>query len=93
MCGYCLPWKRASFPVAILLLACLPLSGQNAVVAGRVVDPSGAVIPGATIEIVSKATGSRTVTTSNVTSGDFGLIRLSQVNTPRQIQFGLRLSF
>jgi hypothetical protein len=29
----------------------------------------------------------------NVTSGDFGRIRLNQVNTPRQIQFGLRLSF
>lgn len=30
---------------------------------------------------------------TSVTSGDFGRIRLSQVNTPRQIQFGLRLSF
>ncbi len=28
-----------------------------------------------------------------VTSADFGRIRLSQVNLPRQIQFGLRLSF
>jgi hypothetical protein len=27
------------------------------------------------------------------TSGDFGKIRLNQVNTPRQIQFGLRLVF
>jgi hypothetical protein len=30
---------------------------------------------------------------TTVTSGDFGLIRLSQVNRPRQIQFGMRLSF
>ncbi len=27
------------------------------------------------------------------TSADFGKIRLNQVNTPRQIQFGMRLSF
>jgi hypothetical protein len=30
---------------------------------------------------------------SNVTSADFGRIRLLQVNTPRQIQFGLRFSY
>jgi len=30
---------------------------------------------------------------TNVTSADFGLIRLSQVNVPRQIQFGLRFSY
>jgi hypothetical protein len=30
---------------------------------------------------------------TSVTSGDFGLIRLRQANLPRQIQFGLRLSF
>ena len=30
---------------------------------------------------------------TNVTSADFGRIRLSQVNLPRQIQFGMRLSF
>jgi len=29
----------------------------------------------------------------SVTSADFGKIRLNQVNTPRQIQFGLRMSF
>lgn len=30
---------------------------------------------------------------TNVTSADFGLIRLLQVNSPRQIQFGLRFSY
>ncbi|HWB96496.1 MAG TPA: TonB-dependent receptor, partial [Bryobacteraceae bacterium] len=30
---------------------------------------------------------------TSITSGDFGKIRLSQVNTPRQIQFGMRFSF
>ncbi len=30
---------------------------------------------------------------TSVTSADFGKIRLNQVNTPRQIQFGMRLSF
>jgi hypothetical protein len=30
---------------------------------------------------------------TNVTSADFGLIRLLQVNTPRQIQLGLRFSY
>ncbi len=30
---------------------------------------------------------------TSVTSSDFGKIRLNQANTPRQIQFGLRLSF
>jgi len=30
---------------------------------------------------------------TNVTSADFALIRLSQVNVPRQIQFGLRFSY
>ena len=28
-----------------------------------------------------------------ITSGDFGKIRLNQINNPRQIQFGIRLSF
>jgi hypothetical protein len=31
--------------------------------------------------------------TTNVTSADFGVIRLQQVNTPRQIQFGLRFRY
>jgi hypothetical protein len=30
---------------------------------------------------------------TNITSADFGRIRLQQVNTPRQIQFGLRFSY
>ncbi len=30
---------------------------------------------------------------TSVTSADFGRIRLSQVNVPRQIQFGLRFSY
>lgn len=30
---------------------------------------------------------------TNVTSADFGRIRLQQVNTPRQIQFGLRFVY
>jgi hypothetical protein len=30
---------------------------------------------------------------TNITSADFGLIRLQQVNIPRQIQFGLRFSY
>jgi hypothetical protein len=30
---------------------------------------------------------------ASITSADFGKIRLNQVNTPRQIQFGMRLSF
>ena len=29
----------------------------------------------------------------SITSGDFGRIRLSQVNTPRQVQFGMRLGW
>jgi len=31
--------------------------------------------------------------TTSITSGDFGRIRLSQANRPRQIQFGLRFVF
>ena len=30
---------------------------------------------------------------TSITSSSFGLIFLSQANTPREIQFGLRLSF
>ncbi|MCC6589141.1 MAG: TonB-dependent receptor [Bryobacterales bacterium] len=30
---------------------------------------------------------------TSITSADFGLIRLTQVNTPRQIQFGLRFTY
>ncbi len=30
---------------------------------------------------------------TSITSADFGLIRLAQVNTPRQIQFGLRFTY
>jgi len=48
-----------------LLIWCLPLLAQNAIVAGRVVDSSGAVVPGASIAITNKATGIRTVSTAN----------------------------
>jgi hypothetical protein len=30
---------------------------------------------------------------TSITAGDFGKVTLAQVNTPRQIQFGIRLSF
>ena len=30
---------------------------------------------------------------TSITSGDFARIRITQVNTPRQIQFGLRVTF
>jgi len=51
---------RSGVQVAMLLaLAALPLSGQNfrGGINGTVVDPSGAVVPGAAIEAVSTGTG------------------------------------
>ena len=30
---------------------------------------------------------------TNITSADFGRIRLNQANTPRQIQFGMRFTY
>ncbi|MCZ2078006.1 MAG: TonB-dependent receptor [Bryobacteraceae bacterium] len=52
--------------LAFLLLLCtLPVLGQNAVVAGRVVDSSGAVVPGSALELRNTATNVVLKTTSN----------------------------
>jgi Carboxypeptidase regulatory-like domain/TonB-dependent Receptor Plug Domain len=63
--------------VAILALAIgVPLYAQvSAAISGRVTDPSGAAIPGATVTVKSLETGaSRTVTTND--SGDYTVVGL-----------------
>ena len=41
----------------VTLLCCAPVWGQNAVVSGQVIDSSGAVVPGASLELRNNATG------------------------------------
>ena len=50
-----------------LVFLCLSaaLCGQNAVVSGRVLDPSQAVVPNATVELTNRATAIKTATTTN----------------------------
>ncbi|HTB20635.1 MAG TPA: TonB-dependent receptor [Bryobacteraceae bacterium] len=61
--------------LALILLAA-PLRAQvNAAISGRVLDPSGAVVPGATVTVKSLETGaSRTVTSDG--SGDYTVLGL-----------------
>jgi hypothetical protein len=68
-------WKiasRAAAPLWILILAAsiLPLpnaraQGTDAVVSGNVLDPTGAIVPAATITALNLNTGVKTVVTSN----------------------------
>jgi Carboxypeptidase regulatory-like domain len=56
-----------AFSIGCLVAAALPAEAQEArgTLQGRVSDQSGAVVPGATVEIVNVATGVTTATTSN----------------------------
>jgi hypothetical protein len=51
--------------VLLFLLCCPPAWGQNAVVSGRVTDSSGAVLPGANLELRNTATNVKLKTSSN----------------------------
>lgn len=51
--------------LTLLLVAITPLFAQDAQVAGRISDPSGAVIPGASIVITNTATGAQRTAASN----------------------------
>ena len=54
------------FLVALLFIAAMtPAFAQNAQIGGRVTDPSGAVIPGVTITLISTETGVARKATSN----------------------------
>jgi carboxypeptidase family protein/TonB-dependent receptor-like protein len=59
--------RVAAAIVAILCLLCTPAIAQEArgTVQGRVLDSSGAAVPGATVEVVNVATGVVTATTTN----------------------------
>lgn len=61
--------RLALFLAAVLLLTCRVLSAQvtRGTITGIVVDPSGAIIPGAQIEVVKTDTGSKTDIVSNKT--------------------------
>ena len=56
---------RAVLALAALLLSYAPLYGQNAVVSGRVLDTSNAVVPGAAIELRNTATNVKFETRTN----------------------------
>src|SRR5690242_13827905 len=59
-----MPFLRAFLLLAVIGL---PLTAQTdrGTILGRVSDPSGAVVPGATITVTSLETGLKTTTTSN----------------------------
>jgi hypothetical protein len=55
-----------------LFLPCTHLHAQTGLITGTVVDPSGAAIPGAQIQIINQATGD---TTRNATADNSGIFR------------------
>jgi hypothetical protein len=59
--------RKALFALAVATSAALPLSAQETrgTIAGRVTDPSGAVISGATVDVVNKAMGTKVTLTTN----------------------------
>src|ERR1039458_6971208 len=59
-----IPGLRIAFFPAILLAA-LPVWGQNAAVSGRVTDPSRSVIQNATVELTNRATEVKSATVTN----------------------------
>jgi hypothetical protein len=64
--------------IMVLALLALPLSSQTTAtgaLAGELLDPSGAVIPGATVRLVDHST-SRTLTTTSSDSGRFSFLLL-----------------
>ena len=63
-----------SLTLSVLALAALPCGAQtSASISGRVTDPSGAVVPGATVTVKSQETGvSKSVTTDS--SGDYTVL-------------------
>ena len=76
--------RLATLVILLLCLCTVPLTAQEATtVAGTVRDTSGAVLPGATVEVVAAGRASATVTTD----GD-GRYR---VEAPRRAPFELRV--
>src|SRR5579871_6600589 len=69
--------RTALFLIATLILFSCVLYGQGGFgeIAGRVTDPSGAVVPGASIVAVNAGTGEATKTVTNAT-GDYELLTL-----------------
>jgi len=59
------------FFLLTLLLSCVPLHAQTGLITGSVVDPSGAAIPGAQIQIINQATGDITRNATTDASGTF----------------------
>ncbi len=57
--------RTAALAIGLVLLFCLPVCGQNAVVSGRVTDSSGAVLPGAALELRNTATNVKIKTSTN----------------------------
>src|SRR5687768_8104646 len=58
--------QRAAYAATMLCLAFItPALAQNPTVSGRVTDVSGAVVPGAAVELRSLSTGVANATTTN----------------------------
>src|SRR3712207_6488139 len=58
--------QRAKMAVLLIGLASsTPVSAQNPTVSGRVTDASGAVVPGAVVELRNLSTGVSNATTTN----------------------------
>ena len=71
------------FAVFLIILLSVPISGQTSrgTVTGTVSDPTGAVVPGATVELTNVATGiARTTTTNNVGIYRFDAVDLGAHN-------------
>jgi hypothetical protein len=80
-------WSTLLTILALAVVFSNPLSGQTAstgALAGRVLDPSGAVIPGADIHLMNHQTGDTDSATSDG-AGDFHFLLLSPGNYELQV--------
>jgi hypothetical protein len=59
------------FALAVFFLPCFALHAQTGLITGTVVDPSGAAIPGAQIQIINQATGDITRNAITDSTGTF----------------------
>src|SRR5262245_22015904 len=57
--------RQISAAAAVALFSCAAAFGQTAEITGRVLDPSGSVVPGAEITVSSVATAADRVVTTN----------------------------
>ena len=68
-------FRRMRWTIAVMLLSVSPVAAQDATMTGAVTDPSGAVLPGATVTVTARANGRVFESVSNE-RGEYRLVGL-----------------